>query len=55
MAHFRDRKKICVALYRCTYCGNKRRATQMERVELQQYEYLYGELPLYNRTGWISP
>lgn len=55
MAHFGDRKKRRVALYRCTYCRSKRRAIQMERVELQQHAYLYGELPLYNRIGWISP
>ena len=56
IAHWRDVKgKPRISYYRCTYCGSKRRAIQMERVELQQYVYLYGELPLYNRIGWVSP
>ena len=56
MAHWRDVEgKPRISYYRCTYCGSKGRAIQMERVELQQYEYLNGELPLHNRIGWISP
>ena len=56
MNHWRDTKhKPRISYYRCTYCGSKKKAIQMERVELQQYEYLYEELPLYNRIGWISP
>ena len=56
MAHWRNvENKPRISYYRCTYCGSKERAIQMERVELQQYVYLYGELSLYNRIGWISP
>ena len=44
-----------ISYYRCTYCGRKYRAKQMERVEMSIYEEQHGELPLYNRIGWLSP
>ena len=56
MAHWRDAKnKPGISYYRCAYSGSKKRAVQMERVELQQYDYLHGELPLYNGIGWLNP
>ena len=56
MAHWRDiEDKPRISYYRCTYCGSKYRAEQIERIELAIYEDQYGELPRYNRIGWLNP
>jgi len=56
MAHWRDvEAKPRISYYRCTYCGSKYRAEQMERVEMATYEDQHGGPPRYNRIGWLSP
>lgn len=56
MVHWSDVEgKPRISYYRCTYCGSKYRAEQMERVEMIAYEDQHEDLPLYNRIGWLSP